>query len=150
MQQKEGVFLNEHGNARTSDETESKQENPCEEPVSVIGILFTKLLLFTLCKHNEECEQERPMEQIHKLKRHFTHAKVKSTAFAHRRGVPRRRRMPRRMPMRRENRAKNGDFRGFVGVFGGPGEAEKAPRGGFSPANQGLRAAGRSRGLSQA
>ena len=66
---------------------------------------------------------------------------------AHRRGVPRRGRKPRRTPTRRENARNRGCFGGFWGKNEGPGEAEKAPRGGFSPANQGLRAAGRSRGL---
>lgn len=36
-------------------------------------------------------------------------------------------------------------FWGLSGVFRGPGWAEKSPGGGFSPANQGLRAGGRSR-----
>jgi len=66
---------------------------------------------------------------------------------AHRRGVTRRRRKPHRAPMRRENARKRGFFGAFGAFSGGAGEAEKAPRGGFSPANQGLRAAGRSRGL---
>ena len=66
---------------------------------------------------------------------------------AHRRDVPRRERKPRRMPTRRETARKRGCFVGFWGKNEGSWEAEKAPRGGFSPANQGLRAAGRSRGL---
>ena len=64
---------------------------------------------------------------------------------AHRRDVLRRGRKPRRTPIRSETARNRGCFRGFWGKNGGPGEAEKAPRGGFSPANQGLRAAGRSR-----
>ena len=47
--------------------------------------------------------------------------------------------------MRRENARKRGFFGAFWAFSGGAGKAEKAPRGGVSPANQGLRAARRSR-----
>ena len=43
------------------------------------------------------------------------------------------------------NRAKTRHFRGLLGVFGRPGEAEKGPPGWVLPANKRLRAAGRSR-----
>ncbi len=43
------------------------------------------------------------------------------------------------------NRAKTRPFRGLLGVFRGPGEAEKCPPGWVLPANKRLRAAGRSR-----
>ena len=43
------------------------------------------------------------------------------------------------------NRAKTRPFRGLLGVFGRPGEAEKGPPGWVLPANKRLRAAGRSR-----
>ena len=85
------------------------------------------------------------MEQMYKLKRHFTRAKVKSTAFAHRRGVPRRKLKSRRTPMRREIAQILGCFGGFWGKNKGTWEAQKAPRGGVSPVNQGRRVAGRSR-----
>ena len=42
-------------------------------------------------------------------------------------------------------RAKKRPFRGFLGVFRGPGGAEKGPPGWVLPANKRLRAAGRSR-----
>ena len=44
-----------------------------------------------------------------------------------------------------QNRAKTRHFRGLLGVFGRPGEAEKGPPGWVLPANKRLRAAGRSR-----
>ena len=43
------------------------------------------------------------------------------------------------------NRAKTRPFRGLLGVFRGPGGAEKGPPGWVLPANKRLRAAGRSR-----
>lgn len=48
------------------------------------------------------------------------------------------------------NRAKTRHFRGFLGVFRGPGGAEIGPPGWVLPGDKRLRAAGRSRGLSQA
>ena len=48
------------------------------------------------------------------------------------------------------NRAKTRPFRGFLGVFRGPGGAEIGPPGWVLPGDKRLRAAGRSRGLSQA
>ena len=47
-------------------------------------------------------------------------------------------------------RAKKRPFRGLWGVFRGPGGAEKGPPGWVLPGDKRLRAAGRSRGLSQA
>ena len=48
------------------------------------------------------------------------------------------------------NRAKTRLFRGFLGVFRWPGGAEIGPPGWVLPGDKRLRAAGRSRGLSQA
>jgi len=48
------------------------------------------------------------------------------------------------------NRSKTRPFRGILGVFRGPGGAEKGPPGWVLPGDKRLRAAGRSRGLSQA
>jgi hypothetical protein len=47
-------------------------------------------------------------------------------------------------------RAKKRPFRGLLGVFGRPGGDEKGPPGWVLPGDKRLRAAGRSRGLSQA
>ena len=47
----------------------------------------------------------------------------------------------------RRKRAKTRPFRGFLGIFERPGEAEKGPPGWVLPGDKRLRAAGRSRGL---
>lgn len=50
----------------------------------------------------------------------------------------------------RRNRAKTRLFSGLLGILGRPGGAEKGPPGWVLPGDKRLRAAGRSRGLSQA